>query len=81
MSKIKKIKIVEIEYEDSYPYPDWPLIPQPYTPWQPQAKSQCSECGLVLEGIMGYVCGHPKCPTGLGGPMCYHSSTIESRTY
>lgn len=30
----------------------------------------CSKCGLKLEGVMGYVCPHAECPTGLGGTRC-----------
>lgn len=39
-----------------------PTYPQP--PWNP--TSQCSGCGLKLDGAIGYVCNNPKCPCGLG---------------
>ena len=30
----------------------------------------CGECGLRIHQVMGYVCTHPRCPTGLGGATC-----------
>ena len=48
----------------------------PFTPFTPYvvdkvtttwAANTCSKCGIKLEGVMGYCCPHPKCPTGLGG--------------
>lgn len=30
----------------------------------------CPQCGVQLDGCMGYVCGNPSCPTGLGGAQC-----------
>jgi hypothetical protein len=39
-------------------------------PWPQQATNSCSKCGLRLEGVMGYVCSQPMCPTGLGGVWC-----------
>lgn len=32
--------------------------------------STCPSCGLVMGGVMGYVCNRAKCPTGLGGAFC-----------
>ena len=40
--------------------------PEPMKPW----LSTCSKCGLILDGIMGYCCPQPQCPTGLGGSWC-----------
>ena len=37
-------------------------------PWKKEsAYSNCPTCGLKLDQVMGYVCPHPRCPTGLGG--------------
>lgn len=53
-----------------------PVIPKlPYSPYDvPPLPSDtiaiCGECGLELKQVMGYVCVHPRCPTGLGGPTC-----------
>jgi hypothetical protein len=38
-------------------------------PHQPP-ENKCSKCGLKLEGVMGYCCPNPGCPTGLGSPTC-----------
>lgn len=49
------------------PYPLFPYIPG--TTHQP-GPSNCLKCGIKLEGVMGYVCSHGDCPTGLGGAKC-----------
>lgn len=41
-----------------------PAIPIKYE------ENVCTECGLRLEGVMGYCCPNPRCPTGLGPTMC-----------
>ena len=79
---IKKIRIIEIEYDDiPVPYdnaPAWPYIDpynpyHPFDPWTPTwtpfiaNKSFCQKCGLEISGVMGYVCPSLDCPTGLGG--------------
>lgn len=38
------------------PIPAEPLYPLP---------TNCVVCGLKFDGPMGYVCGHPQCPTGV----------------
>ena len=44
------------------------------SPWQaPQwhmPVQHCTKCGMNLDGVMGYVCSDPHCPTGLGPIMC-----------
>ncbi len=63
-----------------------PLIPS--TPIDPNpVVAKCSECGLEMAQVMGYVCSHPKCPTGIGGTYCGtgqpgHNArtTIEGKT-
>jgi hypothetical protein len=45
--------------------PMWPTINPPIA-----APNHCSKCGLKMEGVMGYVCSQPQCPTGLGGVWC-----------
>lgn len=51
-----------------------PVQIRPYSPSEPYAPyarpNQCSSCGLVLEGVMGYVCANARCPVGLGGVQC-----------
>lgn len=48
---------------DPTPWPD------PYTPKWSEPKS-CSKCGIKLDGVMGYSCPQPNCPTGLGSAWC-----------
>lgn len=55
------------------PQPD----PSPYDPWsplplpiEPVENNKCPKCGIELHQVMGYVCGQPDCPTGLGTPWC-----------
>jgi hypothetical protein len=47
-----------------------PPVPLPYPERLGSEKPECSQCGLVLEEVMHYVCASTKCPTGLGGPVC-----------
>lgn len=50
-----------------------PLIPKlpELPPHQPNpVVAVCGECGIELHQIMGYVCNRPRCPTGMGGPVC-----------
>ena len=44
---------------------EWDIWTKPQPP-----VNQCSKCGLKLEGVMGYCCPQPGCPTGLGSPYC-----------
>lgn len=51
----------------------YPLPSSPYQPWTTPNSligSNCPKCGMKMEGIMGYVCSQPQCPTGLGGSWC-----------
>ena len=50
--------------------PDYssPYAPAPLT--NPVDYKSCSKCGIKLDGVMGYVCTTPQCPTGLGGAWC-----------
>jgi hypothetical protein len=32
-------------------------------------SNKCIQCGLELEGAVGYVCNQINCPTGLGGSI------------
>lgn len=43
----------------------WPI--NPVTPW---TINQCSKCGIELHKVMGYVCSHMGCPTGMGPTVC-----------
>lgn len=43
----------------------WPTINPPI-----QSPNHCPKCGIKMEGVMGYVCSQPQCPTGLGGVWC-----------
>ena len=55
------------ECEDCKSRPKWPddgipVIP-PLPPNNPNlGKVRCGECGMVWEGVMGYVCGNLRCP-------------------
>lgn len=53
-----------------------PNHPVPETPWQ-QGKLKCSKCGLVLEGVMMYVCPHLDCPTFMQ-VTCRASTTVST---
>lgn len=53
------------------------LVPQereatpPVFPSFPTAsQNKCDKCGMVFDGITGYVCQSPDCPVGLGPTMC-----------
>ena len=39
-------------------------------PQETDIMQQCPKCGLRLDQMLGYVCSHAKCPTGLGGSWC-----------
>ena len=42
------------------------LTPPPFPrsePFFPRHHFSCSKCGLLLDGVMGYVCPDVKCPT------------------
>ena len=43
------------------PIPDLPDFPP-----MPEMRSHCKKCGMELGPVMGYVCPHPDCPTGMG---------------
>lgn len=48
-----------------------PLIePLPSAPGPHDPVAICGQCGLELKRVMGYVCSHSRCPTGLGGATC-----------
>jgi hypothetical protein len=32
-------------------------------PWR---EGTCKECGIRMDGVMGFVCPNTKCPTGMG---------------
>lgn len=41
-------------------------FPRPFIrsePFFPKHQYSCSKCGLLLDGVMGYVCPDVKCPT------------------
>lgn len=42
-----------------------PSVPAPITtpPKMHRDPFSCSKCGLLLDGVMGYVCNDMKCPT------------------
>lgn len=48
-----------------------PVIPPRTQPIDPcpfnRNVAKCGQCGLILQQVMGYVCNHPNCPTGLSG--------------
>lgn len=56
----------------------WDLTPkqspwtQPMWPTQPtwSEPNKCQKCGLQMDGVMGYVCSDPLCPSGLGPIIC-----------
>lgn len=33
-------------------------------------KTECSQCGLKMDGPISYSCPHKNCPCGLGSPWC-----------
>lgn len=68
---MKKVVKIVYEYEDgSKDTIDMPTIP-PFKPSEPVFfDNLCPKCDIKLEGVMGYCCPQPKCPTGLGGVWC-----------
>lgn len=40
---------------------DEPVQPPPYT--APTSTTRCAKCGMSFEGITGYYCSDPRCPT------------------
>jgi hypothetical protein len=50
-----KAKGIPVIPKQPNPNPIFPYAPNP-------AIAVCSECGLELKQIMGYVCNHPNCP-------------------
>ena len=70
---------------DPSPYDPWNPLPLPNSQPQTVENNKCSKCGIELHQTMGYVCGHPDCPTGLGTPWCGlhgedHRTTITNST-
>lgn len=41
-----------------YPYPQHPITPTPTG----QVQLACSKCGMLLNGVMGFVCPNQDCP-------------------
>lgn len=33
-------------------------------------RKECIKCRMNVDGVIGYVCVQPGCPSGLGGPQC-----------
>jgi hypothetical protein len=60
--------------EKEYTPPIVPTPPLPMDPFFMDQFAKCPKCGLVLTGALGYYCGTPNCPTGLGSPFCEDSS-------
>ena len=50
--------------------PMWNIPYQPWTTPNTPIGNNCPKCGLKMDGVMGYVCPAPDCPTGLGPVMC-----------
>lgn len=49
----------------------WDLTKQ--SPWtQPTwtEPQKCQKCGIQMDGVMGYVCSDPLCPSGFGPITC-----------
>lgn len=54
-------------------WPSGPVIPN-------IGEQRCAQCGIALSPVMGYACGRPNCPTGLGGFSCGVTSvTVSNR--
>jgi hypothetical protein len=56
-----------VNHDPNYVAPVFPFLSDPNTFKMP---SGCVKCGIKFDGVMGYVCSLPGCPTGLGGPQC-----------
>lgn len=52
------------------PVPAIPDFPPQYPIPKFEEKRTCPTCGITLEQVMGYVCSHQNCPTGLGPIVC-----------
>lgn len=46
-------KLRQINYEKFYTDKNWKMT----------EKVQCTQCGMDLSGVMGYVCNNSNCPT------------------
>ena len=69
MEKLGDRPITPLPYPLPTTQPVWPTINPPIA-----IKDHCHKCGLKMEGVMGYVCTQPQCPTGLGGAWCGNQS-------
>jgi hypothetical protein len=56
-----------VNHDTNYIPPVFPFLSDPNNFKIP---SSCAKCGIKFDGVMGYVCSQPGCPTGLGGPQC-----------
>lgn len=50
--------------------PTLPKMPVPSYPWPKeldlmQTKPRCAVCGMIFDGVMGYVCTNINCPSGV----------------
>ena len=61
---LEKLAGEKISREPVFPvFPEVPVVPM-------SERSQCSKCGIPMDTVMGYVCNHIDCPTGLGPMVC-----------
>jgi len=51
----------------NYQWSDWVDVPTVIETMTPTNK--CQQCGIEMNGNMGYVCNQLNCPTGLGGSI------------
>ena len=63
--RIKELEdeIERLKFEKNLPKSNPIPLPMPTYPMIPE--THCSVCGMKFDGPMGYVCYHPRCPTGI----------------
>jgi hypothetical protein len=54
---------------DDFPDHEPNKWPHDKNPWVVE-KTRCPSCGIIFEGVMGFVCSNNRCPMGAGPIMC-----------
>lgn len=64
------IKIVTFYDDGTFSESVPSMAPSPFPAPYPQYNPTCTQCGLQIDKMLGYVCPNPRCPTGLGPITC-----------
>jgi hypothetical protein len=64
-------KLKELQENRRIPSNPWDVIgPGSSPPQVYKYKTECTQCGLKMDGPISYSCPHKNCPCGLGSPWC-----------